>query len=127
MPGTRFQFSILTMLVCTAALAVATAACVSAPVRVKFMTDYAFPMGTTYDDLLLPPTGSEAVVRMAWAGPLAVFVALCLLWASRRFVNFMRGINCRRSAEINRARRGEPQVCYYHSYVSLPIQLREGD
>jgi hypothetical protein len=93
MRGTRFQFSILTMLVCTAALAVAIAACVSLPVR--FTGDIVLSPTVTVTiagEAAKSPNPAEVALRMAWAGPLAVFVSLCLLWASRRIVNFMGGV-----------------------------------
>jgi hypothetical protein len=96
MLGMRFQFSILTMLVCTAALAGVTAACVSIPMPDEFgvilnqdMTvgpggELIFSGG--YASVGEPPTGEQIIWRMAWAGPLAVLVSLCLLRASRWIV-----------------------------------------
>ena len=90
----RFQFSILTMLVCTAALAAAFAACISIAIREPTYIFQSVTVGGVYQgggltEWKRQPSGSEIAWRMAWAGPLAVFISLCLLWASRRF--FMRG------------------------------------
>jgi hypothetical protein len=87
MPSMRFQFSILTMLVRTVALAVATALCVSAPVHWQGCVT----IDNMNNDVYLVPSAREISWRLASAGPLAVLVSLCLLWASRRIVNFMRG------------------------------------
>jgi hypothetical protein len=98
--GMRFQFSLLTMLVCTAALALVSAVSVKLDVRdvtvikmTRFGSAWAIdesPDYTVTKESSHPPTGTEIAWRMAWAGPLAVFVSLCLLWASRRIVDFMR-------------------------------------
>jgi hypothetical protein len=78
----RFQFSVLTMLVCTAALAVTIAACVSLQVRTGdvLITDI---MGLTYEPKRLP-SGSEIALRMAWAAPLAIAATLTVLWTARK-------------------------------------------
>src|SRR4051794_35694139 len=92
MRGMRFQFSILTMLVCTAALACVIAVCVREPVwEVVDLQDgqpisgpYINPYQVIYT--LYPPAVKDIARRLAWAGPLAVFASLWLLWASRRIV-----------------------------------------
>jgi hypothetical protein len=81
----RLQFSILTMLVCTAALAVATAICIAVPVHWHFegpTQTGAYMLG----DAWVHPTAGDLGLRMAWAGPLAVMISLCLLRASPRLL-----------------------------------------
>src|SRR5262245_24285838 len=83
----RFQFSILTILVCTAALAVATAACVSVPVRAEQLD--VLP-GRTYRmiDVELRPRLPDIAERMLWAGPLAIAVGVGGVWVGRHVTNF---------------------------------------
>jgi hypothetical protein len=86
MAGMRFQFSILTMLVCTAVLAVVC----TVTAKVEITEQIAYPQNTLRGKFRMKeiitrqPTMPEVAWRMAWAGPLAVSVALCLLWTSPR-------------------------------------------
>ncbi len=85
MASMRFQFSILTMLVCTAAMAVAMTLCLSTPIRGKLIVRDRVAGQIVYEEYQRrPPTNEIILLRMTWAGPLAVFVALCLLWMLRR-------------------------------------------
>ena len=93
----RFQFSILTMLVCTAVLAVVCAAAARIDVSDRIpMSPPSFGFSSHHEGILeisRPATASDIALRLAWAGPMALLVSLCLLWASRRIAKrfFMRG------------------------------------
>jgi hypothetical protein len=88
----RFQFSILTMLVCTAALAIALAVSKAVPMSGPLVVrDNVGGVIVNEVYATRPASNPVLLMRMAWAGPLAVVASLCLLWASRRIVNFMRG------------------------------------
>src|SRR3954471_6946433 len=88
----RFQFSILTMLACTAAMAVVVAASLRIPV---YEFEYSISDGITHTGgephliavyRIREPGAVDLLWRLAWAGPLAVFISLCLLWACRLFM-----------------------------------------
>jgi hypothetical protein len=84
MRGMKFRFSILTMLVCTATLAVAFAACFW--INVPEWTEVTHPApDTTHETTYLEhsPRISEVTWRMAWAGPLSIGLALGAVWFVR--------------------------------------------
>jgi hypothetical protein len=95
MPSMRFQFSILTMVVCTAAIALATCWAMS-DTEFDYMHFVSSPTNIyegQWQSVWRKPTGEEIAWRLAWAWPLATFIALRLLSASRQIVkrHFMRG------------------------------------
>src|SRR4051794_11267828 len=84
----RFQFSILTMLVCTAALAVVSCWAVKTDVlaTMHFISSPANIYEGHWEPICRQPRGDEIAWRLAWAGPLAVFASLYLLRLSQRVV-----------------------------------------
>lgn len=89
----KLQFSLATLLVCVTVQAMVAAACTRLPVadsqRVQTSRglDWGFlSIALTWEirDFTRPPIASEAAVRMAWAGPLAVAITLSALWLIRR-------------------------------------------
>jgi hypothetical protein len=89
----RFQFSLATLLVCMTVLAVVVAACTRLPVaetqrvQVGRGLDWGFiSIAPTWEtrEVTRSPGASEAALRIAWSGPLAVAATLATLWTIRR-------------------------------------------
>ncbi len=96
----RFQFSILTMLICTAVIAVVSA--VSARLPVAGVREQMLPlpdgmvsgppMPTIAVNYYRPPTAAEIVSRLFYWGLPAVAVTLALLWFARLVIQqFQKG------------------------------------
>ena len=89
--GMRFQFSILTLLICTAVLAVVCAVSVSLDVHYDAYVPY-HPHpdfvggGFEEPEINRPPTGPEVIWRLIYWGLPAVAVTLFLLWLARRLI-----------------------------------------
>jgi hypothetical protein len=84
------QFSLASMLICTAILAVVVAVCVAVPVHMpatqivtKNRFDEARETTIAFDR---QPTGAEVAMRLAWSAPLA----LAVVWLAAQF-SFRRG------------------------------------
>jgi hypothetical protein len=80
----RFRFSLATLLICTAVLAVVIAVCVAVPVDER-VTGPATIEGSSkiYRAIVGPPprspTGAEVAMRLAWSAPLAILLTLAAI------------------------------------------------
>jgi hypothetical protein len=93
----KLQFSLATLLVCTAIVAVACMICVNVAVHdveitrrniVLTMLDRAGTQIPYFIDDIIeftrPPTTKELALRLAWVAPLSIAATLVALWAVRR-------------------------------------------
>ena len=84
MGGMKLQFSLATMLTCTAAVAITAAVCAVLPVQSEDL----IIMGRVWTAQLHPsrhPNLSEFSWRLAWTVPVAIATTLPALWIVRRF------------------------------------------
>jgi hypothetical protein len=100
MRGMKFQFSLATILICTAVLAMVSCTATKAWVYETIPITPTSPFSPSTFDNVRKPTNSEIALRIVWAAPLAIAATLLVLWIARNPPHFDY-VAIRRKAGLN--------------------------